>query len=218
MTGSDGAAGAHDAFSAQEQMLLRELERAEAGAALASTSADEGMEEHLLFWLGETLCLAPLALLREVLPGAPPHVALPFSPTWLWGIFPLRTDLVALVDPAPLLLHGPQAARRMTEGESSRVAGRSGANQIEPQRALVVGEGEQVIALVADHLGAICALRQEDREPYTPDTTPGAPSPQQKYVAGVYHLPNQSQPALALQIKRLCDDIFAAIEERPADE
>jgi hypothetical protein len=106
----------------------------------------------------------------------------------------------------------------MTEEESPRVAGRSGASPVEPPHALVVGEGEQVIALVADHLGAICTLRPEDRVPYTPDTTPGAPTPQQQYVAGIYHLPNQSQPALALQIKRLCDDIFAAIEERPADE
>lgn len=217
MAGSDGVSGARDAFSAQEQTLLRELERAETGAALTAIPADVGMEEHLLFWLGETPYLAPLARLREVLPNTPPYVALPFSPTWLWGIFPLRTDLVALVDPAPLLLHGPEAARRLTDGESRRAAVWSGASYVETPRALVVGEGEQVVALVADRLGAICTLRLEDRTPYTPDTTSGAPTPQKDYIAGVYQLPDQSQPALALQIERLCSDIFAAIKERPED-
>lgn len=218
MTDSDDAAGARDAFTAQEQALLRELERAEAGTALASTAADEGMEEYLLFWLGAIPCLAPLARLREVLPEAPPHVALPFSPTWLWGIFPLRTDLVALVDPAPLLLHGPEAARRLTDAEPRRASAWSGASHVETPRALVVGEGEQVVALIADRLGAICTLRPEDRIPYTPDTTPGAQTPQREYIAGVYQLPDQPQPALELQIERLCGDIFAAIEELPADE
>lgn len=218
MTGSDDMAGALHSFSAQEEALLRELERAEAGVAQVATPADEGMEEFLLFWLGETPYLAPLAHLREVLPEIPPYVALPFSPTWLWGIFPLHTELAALVDPAPVLLHGPEAARSLTDDAAPRAALWSSGGQVEAPRALVVGEGEQVVALVADHLGAIVLLRSDDRSPYTPAATASAPATQREYVAGIYHLPDQPQPALALEIERLCADIFAAIEERPADE
>src|SRR5215469_1076612 len=57
----------------------------------------------LLFWIGETLYASPLQTLREALPHIPAFTLLPFSPPWLLGVFPLRTDLVTLLDPQPFL-------------------------------------------------------------------------------------------------------------------
>lgn len=207
----------------QEQALLRALERAEAGQTLAPDPADG--EEHLLFWLGQTPYLVRLADLREVLPGIPPHVALPFSPQWLWGIFPMRAELVALVDPTPTLLHGPEAARHMTRavGGNAAVAPASALGRLETPRALVVGEGDHLLALVADRIGDIYSLRAEDAEGADgagdaggqPRALDGAlPA----YVAGVYPIAGLGRPALALRIAQVCGDLFAAIEEQPAHE
>ncbi|HEU5344437.1 MAG TPA: chemotaxis protein CheW [Ktedonobacterales bacterium] len=220
MTGHDnGATGdAGGALAQHERMLRRELERAEAGETTAPDPVNEQGEHYLLFWLGQTPCLAPLARLREALPGIPPHVALPFSPAWLWGIFPLRVDLVALVDPMPILLHGLPAALRLPDGDSAREAGPVALGQPEAPRALVVGEGDQLVALVADRLGDVCEPRPEDRQPYQLAAEHEAPTPLADYVIGVYQLAELERPALALDLDRLCGDILAAIEERPADE
>ncbi|HEY7975171.1 MAG TPA: chemotaxis protein CheW [Ktedonobacterales bacterium] len=210
----------------QEQALLRALERAEAGLTLTPDPA-EG-EEYLLFWLGEAPYLVRLADLREVLSGLPPHVALPFSPQWLWGVFPLRTELVALVDPSPTLLHGPEAARRMARAERLRPASaHTLIGQVEAPRALVVGEGDHLLALVADRIGDICLLRAEDAEDAGEAGERGrsaravgasAAAALPAYVAGAYPIAGLNRPALALRIAQVCVDIFAAIEERPAHE
>jgi len=59
--------------------------------------------EHLLFVCAGVPCAAPLADLREALPIMPRTTPLPFSPPWLLGLFPLRTEIIGLVDPVPLL-------------------------------------------------------------------------------------------------------------------
>ncbi|HEY7851186.1 MAG TPA: chemotaxis protein CheW [Ktedonobacterales bacterium] len=212
--------------SEQEQALLRVLERAEAGLTLTPDPA-EG-EEYLLFWLSEAPYLVRLADLREVLPGLPRHVALPFSPQWLWGVFPLRTELVALVDPSPTLLHGPEAARRMTRAEHLRPASANALiGQVETPRALIVGEGDHLLALVADRIGDICLLRAEDAEdageaddgkPPARTGRASAAAALPAYVAGAYPIAGLNRPALALHIAQVCGDIFAAIEERSAHE
>lgn len=223
MTGDDnGARGVtgpqQQALAQHERLLLRELERAEAGEPLAPDPADEQVEQHLLFWLGQAPCLAPLARLREALPATPPHVALPFSPAWLWGIFPLRVDLVALVDPLPILLYGPHAALRLPDGGSSHGVAQPALGLREAPRTLVVGEGEQLVALVVDRLDDVCELRPDARKPYQPAAADETPTPLADYVIGVYQISELERPALALDLDRLCGDILAAIEERPADE
>jgi chemotaxis signal transduction protein len=199
----------------QEQALLQALARAEAGLTLEPDAAMG--EEHLLFWLGETPCLVRLAELREVLPSLPPHVALPFSPAWLWGVFPLRTELVALVDPTPTLLHGPEVARHMANASTWRTGPVSGVGQAPAPRALVVGEGDHLLALVADRIGDICLLCADDQQAPDQTGTAGA-DPLPVYVAGAYQIAGLARPALTLRIAQLSDDIFAAIEERPAHE
>ena len=199
---------------------MRALERAEAGQTLATDPA-EG-DEHLLCWLGETPYLVRLADLREVLPSLPPHVALPFSPQWLWGVFPLRADLVALVDPSPTLLHGPAAARRMTGAAGAGLprTTTSAAGRPDSPRALVGGEGDHLLALVANRIGDIYPLRPDDAgDANDPAYAPvAAAQALPAYVAGVYLIAGLERPALALRIAQVCDDIFAALQEQPAHE
>lgn len=188
------------------------------GDLTAEPGRDDAVEKHLLFWLDESPYLVRLADLREVLSAVPPHVALPFSPAWLRGIFPLRTDLVALVDPAPILFNDPEDGdRRIAHAEGARVATLSDIGRMETPRALVVGEDDHVLALLADAIGDICALRPEDQQ--APDLTPTterAPLPQ--YIVGAYQIEKLGRAAWALHIPQLTEDIFAALEERPTHE
>lgn len=236
MTSQSDAASAQDTGAAalaaplspaqaatQEQALLQALERAEAGQTLAPDLA--GGEEYLLFWLGETPYLVRLADLREVLPSLPPHIALPFSPQWLWGLFPLRAELVALVDPTPILLHGPAAAQHMTRATSASqpAVPASALGGPTTPRALVVGEGDHLLALVADRIGEIYLLGPDAAEGVGDDgqarpTAANIAGALPAYVAGAYPIAGLNRPALALRIAQVCDDIFAAIEERPAHE
>lgn len=184
-------------------------------ANLSTTPEEDEGEEYLLLWLGDAPYLVRLADLREVLPRVPTHIALPFSPLWLWGIFPLRTDLVALVDPAPILRHGPEAAADATPVESRRVDAPQAMSQGDGRHALVIGEGERSLALVADRIGDILSLRPEDQGLPAPGEVAGA---QSRYVQSAYLIAGVNRPALALRIAPLCEDILAALEERSAHE
>lgn len=226
LDGHADLAGAHEAAQAtgasasratQEQSLLQALARAEAGLTLEPDAA-EG-EEHLLFWLGASPYLVRLTELREVLPSVPPHVALPFSPQWLLGIFPMRTTLVALVDPAPTLLSDADAAQRLAMLDAQRATPPHRIGQVESPRALVVGEGDDLLALLVDHIGDICLLRAEDQmDAQQHGAASGIPGAAQEYVAGVYSIAGLKRAAQALRMGPLCADIFAALEERPAHE
>ncbi|HZC08064.1 MAG TPA: chemotaxis protein CheW [Ktedonobacterales bacterium] len=221
MTRQDESVGARDSAtlaeppSAQERLLLRTLERAEADLTAPTDDTDDtDGDEHLLVWLGEAPYLVRLADLREVLPSVPAHIALPYSPLWLWGVFPLRTDLVALVDPAPMLRQGPAAPDDLARAEGRRAVATGSPRHAESRQALVIGEGDRTLALVAERIGDIWPLRPEDQEPSGADT--GAlPS---RYVAGVYPIAGLERPALALHLARLCEDIFTSLEERPEHE
>lgn len=205
------------AVSTQEQTLLAALERAEAGLTLepAHTSADN---EYLLVWLGASPYLVRLAELREALPAAPQRAALPFSPRWLWGIFPLRTELIALVDPIPMLLLGPEAARRDSlDADQHRAARESSFEQPEEPRALIVGEGDQLLGLLIDRIGDICALQESDQRPSGQEAEPGA-EPLPRYITAIYRVAGIEQGVAALRMEPLIEDIFTALEEQPAHE
>lgn len=172
-------------------------------------------QEYLLFWLGEWPCLVPLTDLREALPGTPHHAALPFSPRWLWGILPLRTDLAALVDPIPVLFNGPEVARTMDVTLARQSVPASDFGSAEAPRAVVVGEGDHLLALLVDRIGDICTLTEADQRAPALDSSPGA-APMTQYVTGAYAVASLERHALALQMARLTEDIFAALEERSA--
>lgn len=177
------------------------------------TPAELTGQQYLLFWLGAWPCLVRLAELREALPAVPRHVALPFSPRWLWGIFPLRTDIVALIDPLPMLTLGPEAARHASDTSLAPLASTAGFGLAEPPRALVVGEDEHQLALLVDRIGDIYVIRDDDRRPLSLPAEPGA-APLPQYVAEAYAVPGLDGEALALRVSKLVEDALSALEER----
>ena len=209
--------GQRDTTAAPDGTTLTATAEVNLTGASSVEDAEPAGEEYLLFWLGESPYLAPLAELREALPGVPRHVALPFSPRWLWGIFPLRTDLVILVDPLPTLLYGPDTARQMDDVNASRPIPTPAFAPEEPPQALVIGEGEHVLALLADRIGDIHALHTEEQRPADSLAERDlAPLPQ--YVAGAYAIAGLEREALVLRLAALAEDILSALEERPAHE
>ncbi len=206
------------AMNDEEQALLRRLAHAESSESsdalipLDARADAEGAaaleDERLLVWLGDTPYLARLPDLREVLFSAPPYIALPFSPAWLWGVFPLRTDLVALADPMPMLMHGPDSADAPTPVAPVSVSA--------PQ-AIVVGEGERLIALLVQRIGDIRALQPDELAPLDPATLP-ADAPLPRYLLGGVTTLDLGRPTYALDVARLADDMLSALEERPAHD
>ncbi len=204
MSSTTTAASPFAGSSQQEEDLLRTLARAEAGLDTESDAPPAG-EEYLLVWLQSTPCLVLLHQLREVLPSIPQHIALPFSPQWMWGIFPLRTELVALVDPWPIL-------SGFSDSESP--AGAS-FHTDEAMRALVIGEDDHLLGLLVSQVGAIVVLNADDQiEPGGQQMEDVAP----QYVTGSVSLDGVERPALCLDVSRLANDILSAIEEQPAHE
>lgn len=100
--------------------------------------------ERLVFTIDGSPYSASLASLHEALSEIPTAVALPFSPHWLIGLFPLRTDLVALVDARGLLAGGVDL-----EPQTHPVV------PLTDKQALVIGETGRLIAIVVERIGDI---------------------------------------------------------------
>ncbi len=154
--------------------------------------------EYLLFSCGQTPCAVPLPDLREVLPALPAAVPLPFSPPWLLGVFPLRTELLGLVDPAPILL-----------GAAAPIA-----ESTRPTTALVAGEDDGLIGLAVSEVGDI-ALVQPDE--IVRDPTIDSPCVALPYAAGHYVSPSGGTYAI-VNMPRLVTDVLQALTEAAADE
>ncbi len=88
-------------------------------------------------------------------------------------------------------------------------------SQGDSRHALVIGEGERSLALVADRIGDILPLWPSDQALEASGAVDGV---QSRYVEGVYPVPGLDRPAVALRMEPLCADILAALEERSAHE
>ncbi len=191
----------------------------------SSASGDQPAgAEYLLFACADVPCAVPLKALREVRPSLPQVVPLPFSPDWLIGIFPLRTQLLALVDPAPLLLGRPAdhasswlyPARRRNSLYERRVTAPL-PNPLFPTTALLVGEGERVLALAVTAVSDIVLLPEEQIMPPSSMNSMDMPMPE-KYVAGIYQPPQGEQSFLILNVESVLSDLLAGLEEKePSD-
>ena len=138
-----------------------------AQSGLSSTEPRIG-SEYLLFACADVPCAVPLKALREVRPSLPQVVPLPFSPDWLIGIFPLRTQLLALVDPAPLLLGRPAdhvtswlKPQRPRNSLYERRVTAPLVNPLFPTTALLIGEGERVLAWAVTGVSDIVLVSDE---------------------------------------------------------
>lgn len=155
--------------------------------------------EYLLFSCGHTSCAVPLRDLREVLPALPAVVPLPFSPPWLLGVFPLRTELFGLVDPAPILL-----------GRSA-----PSAEPAHPTTALVAGDDDGLIGLAVSGVGDIALVQPEE---IVRDATLDAAGVALPYAAGHYVSPNDGRAYAIVNMPRLVADVLQALTEAAAHE
>lgn len=195
--GAVGEVRALAAARAGTQAAVARLVRRAVGAD-ESVSAPLG-EEHLLVTCAGVVCAVALAHLREVLPTLPTATALPFSPSWLLGVFPLRTELVALVDPAPTVRDVPQVEAETTARRLAAV--------------LVAGAGEQSLGLAVAAVGDIAVVREEE---IVRDTSGLGGGVRPAYVAGWY-TPAGGRPAVLLDVPRLVADLLRALSEESVD-
>jgi chemotaxis signal transduction protein len=172
-------------------------------------------DEYLLFACADIPCAVPLKSLREVRPSLPQVVPLPFSPDWLIGIFPLRTQLLALVDPAPLLFGRPadHVSSWLKPQRNSLYERRVTTpleNPLFPTTALLVGEGEGVLAWAVTAVGDIVLIPDEQIV-----STGVLPTPMpEKYVAGIYAHSSGEQRYLILNVEVVLADLLAGLLEK----
>ena len=156
--------------------------------------------QYLLFRCGQTPCAVALTDLREVLPKLPAVVAMPHSPPWLLGLFPLRAELLGLVDPAPLLL-----------SSSGQAAYEAGALSM----ALVAEHEGAALGLAVSAVGDIAHVPADELVPIAPDAVAGVTPP---YALGIYISPRGGTPYTVVDMRRLVADLLAALVEDAADE
>jgi chemotaxis signal transduction protein len=156
-------------------------------------------DEHLLVICAGMPCAVALSRLREVLPALPATTALPFSPPWLLGIFPLRTELVALVDPTPVLCDAPPSGAGTNLGPLAAV--------------LVAGEGEQSLGMAVAAVGDIAVIQPEEivRDPS------GLGGGVRSVYVGGWYAPAGGRPAVILDLPRLVTDLLRELAEESVD-
>jgi chemotaxis signal transduction protein len=169
-------------------------------------------------------CAVPLTAVREVVAGIPAAAPLPDSPAWLLGVMQWRGELIALIDPLPILTgnaaahggpwrrvpradHGGPAAWRPIIG-LARGADPSGLS--ESGAAIVLGDDTCCIALAVDTVDTLGSLvssaagpaaRQEKAVPVLP-----------RYTAGMTaKVGGSSSPVL--RTGTLLEDVVAALTE-----
>ncbi|HEX8036986.1 MAG TPA: chemotaxis protein CheW [Ktedonobacterales bacterium] len=169
-----------------------------------------GGTEYLLFTCGGVDCGVPLAALREVVPALPQVAPLPASPEWMMGIFALRTEMIALIDPVPMLLDSAEAHADPHHFTLSQPTSES-----IPRSALIVGTGERCLAWAIALVGDIVRLDDDMIAPHTRETTAGAGEVRERYVAGDYVIPRSGRRYTLLQTDLVLDDVLHALEEEP---
>jgi chemotaxis signal transduction protein len=166
--------------------------------------------EYLLFTCGGVNCAVPLASLREVVPTLPQVAPLPASPEWLMGIFALRTEMIALIDPAPMLLESMQHPATPQQSPRSHATADS-----LPRSALIVGAGERCLAWAIALVGDIVRIEADRIAPHAPDAAAGGRDVRQRYIAGDYIMPQDGRRYTLLQTELVLDDVLHALEEEP---
>jgi chemotaxis signal transduction protein len=149
--------------------------------------------QYLLFTCGGVRCAVALRALREVLPHVPAAVPLPHSPPWTLGVFALRAELIALVDPAPALL----GERQFEES-------------VQFNAVLLVGNGPRTLGWAVGDVGAITVMRPEEIAPLPSPVVPVW----ERYALGVCMPANAEDAYVLLDAQRLLDDLLNELEER----
>lgn len=181
--------------------------------------------EYLLFTCGGVECGVPLAALREVLPALPQVAPLPSSPEWMMGIFALRTEIIALVDPAPMLLDNTANSSHSQHPPAYQAAPVPPASTPDhaqfssrPRSALIVGTGERCLAWAVALVGDIVRLEDHEIGLHTYDATRETreiKEVRERYILGDYVAPENGRRYTLLHAEIVLDDVLHALEEAP---
>ncbi|MGH2517727.1 MAG: chemotaxis protein CheW [Ktedonobacterales bacterium] len=174
---------------------------------------------YLLFVCAGRECAVPLSALREVLPAVPRTVYLPFSPEWMVGIFPLRNEMIGLVDPVPLLMRTdtPTQASR----ESAPDLGSFGSPLLRssdmvadgaPGTALVVGNEDRCLAWAVDSIGDIALVQDAELRDLDGNALRGLPFAR-RYVTQLYSPHDAPGDTFVLNAEALLADLLDALAE-----
>lgn len=227
------------AKSAENEDLAQRLAAARAGTVdamerlLAAAQTGEPSPQmpsgtgHLLVRCMGIECALPLSALREVLPIVPQAIYLPFSPEWMLGIFPLRNEMVGLVDPAPLLASRDVAHERLAAASfdlqrdtspspapsgGHHTAGILPGNGNRSAMAVVVGSGERCLSWVVEAVGDI-ALAQDGElhslAGYALQDVPIA----RRYISRVYVPRETGAQIVVLDAEAVLTDLLKALED-----
>lgn len=191
------------------EAMERVLAQAQAGEPGPHEDAPAQGTPYLMFRCEDVACAAPLAAFREVLPGLPGTIPLPESQPWMLGLFLLRTELLALVDPAPFLLGRPVAAWPLLEGVGD-IGTASTLLTMTPgtPTALIVGADEATLALAVREIGSIVTVRDEELQTHGPVSQVNP-----RYVRGVYVPEGRRERYLVPNISALLDDLLRGLAE-----
>lgn len=191
------------------EAMERVLAQAQAGEPEPHENAAAQGTPYLMFRCEDIACAAPLDAFREVLPGLPGTIPLPDSPPWMLGLFLLRTELLALVDPAPFVLGHPATAWPLPENVGDiGMASTMPAMTPGTPTALVVGSGETTLALAVREVGSIVTVRDEELRTQAPvsQVTP-------RYARGIYVPEGTHERYLVPNISALLDDLLRGLAE-----
>jgi chemotaxis signal transduction protein len=193
------------------ETLARALLPGTDGELAAETSAGA---EYLLIVCAGVTCAVPLTDLREVLPAVPHSIYLPASPDWMLGIFPLRNEILGLVDPSPWLF--PEAARAASASTADGTGPGTQGGHLTPGRApataLVVGSGERSLAWAVQAVGDIVRAPEDALQMAHPAVPPALRVPE-RYLAGYYALADVEPLVVMLRAEVLLADLLSALEE-----
>jgi chemotaxis signal transduction protein len=165
--------------------------------------------QYLLFECGGTGCAVSLAELREVRNGIPRTIPLPGSPDWMLGIFPVRSEMLALVDPIPALFGV------LEQAPPARLA-QLPAPDLEHASVLIIGTGERSVALVIDTYSGTPTIPSQELDTSAQTLASTGLPIAAHYVAGIYRPADADRTYMVLQAEHLLSDLIAALEE--ADE
>lgn len=193
------------------------------GAGTTPGAAPEG-DPYLRFTCADITCAAPITHFREVLPTLPTTIALPFSPPWMLGLFALHTALIGLIDPAPELFDAPElvglSRSRAHNGQVIVPGARKNTNAnwrlATPESgptALIIGNGERMLALAVSGVGDLIYARPDEiRE--NPASVANTRMPATRFCAGVLASQNEQNGQSTLPIVKidaLLDELLAAL-------
>jgi len=173
-------------------------------------------------------CAVPLTAVREVLAGIPAASPLPDSPAWLLGVMQWRGEVIALIDPLPILSgnaaahggpwrqvgaseHGGPAAWRPIAGLGRGAGqGTDPGGLSESGAVIVLGDSARCIALAVDAVHAVDALRSSAADPATGQKQAAQALP--CYTAGMT-VTSGGRSYPVLQSGALLADVVAALTE-----